>query len=333
MYRSMMAIDEASMIKDNPGLGTICRPGYVRERVATAKAMPSELNDVLQLNLCMWTESNRSWANMAAWSTACHRPNLRLEDCAGRSASVAMDAANKVDCTSLVALFEAEPGSGRLDPAALDLAAQTALAAAVGESIQGADTLADRIRALAAAGYVCFHRCFVPRAMVENSTAANFELYSKWARAGKLIVTEGARTDFGRIMQELAAWRALFPIRRFSFDPREMSYFVQVLQMEPWCDFPLVEVLQSPQMISQPMKELEALINCGLIGHDGDEVLAWMLGNVIQKTAQGGGPRKYYFPGREADENKIDGAAALIMALDGLLRQEAPAGEAGVVFV
>jgi phage terminase large subunit-like protein len=325
--------DPATWVKANPGLGTICRTGYVRERVATGRAMPSELNDVLQLNLCMWTESNTSWANMAAWNTLCHRPGLTWASLAGRPASVAMDAANKVDATSLVAVFEAAPGAGKLDPAALDLAAQTALAAALADAPQGAETLGEKIRALSAAGYHCIHRCFVPQAMVDNATGANHEHYTKWQRAGKLIVTPGARTDFGRIMEELALWRAHFPIRRFSFDPREMSYFVQQIQLQPWCDFPLVEVLQSPQMISQPMKELEALIAAGLMGHDGDEVLAWMLGNVVQKTAQGGGPRKYYFPGREADENKIDGAAALIMALDGLVRAAPPLADPGIVFL
>lgn len=329
----------ATWIKANPGLGTICRTGYVRERVAHGKAMPSELNDVLQLNFCMWTESNTSWANMAAWNSVCLRPGLRIEQFAGRKASVAMDAANKVDATSLVAVFEAQPGSGKLDPAALDLAAQAALVAAVGgaESIQGAETLSDKLAStvgeLAAAGYVCFHLCFVPRAMVQNARTSNYDKYMKWDREGKLIVTEGASTNFHRIMQELAKWRALFPFKRFSYDPKEMSYFVQELQVQPWCDFPLFEVLQSPQMISQPMKTLEALIGCGLMGHDGDEVLAWMLGNVVQKTAQGGGPRKYYFPGRENDENKIDGAASLIMALDGMLRTGETQGDPGIVFL
>jgi len=335
--------DPKTWIKANPGLGTICRTGYVRERVALGKAMPSELNDVLQLNFCMWTESNTSWANMAAWNTLCRRPGLALDRFSGMPASVAMDAANKVDATSLVAVFEAKPGSGRLNPEELNEAARAALAQANGSLQEEAERAefgsvssapsCEKVRSLAAAGYVCFHRCFVPQQMVQNATAANYEKYSKWAREDKLIVTPGGRTDFGRIMEELAKWRALFPIKRFSFDPKEMSYFVQQLQMQPWCDFPLVEVLQSPQMISQPMKELEALIACGLMGHDGDEVLSWMLGNVVQKTAQGGGPRKYYFPGREADENKIDGPVSLIMALDGMVRQAEEQGDPGVVFL
>jgi phage terminase large subunit-like protein len=134
-------------------------------------------------------------------------------------------------------------------------------------------------------------------------------------------------------MEELARWRGLFPISRFGFDPREMSYFVEQLQQQAWCDFPIVEVTQSPVMISQPMKELEALINSGLMCHSGDPVLAWMMGNVVQKSTNTGSQTKYYFPARPNDHSKIDGAAALIMALDGALRSPAPVGEAGVFFL
>lgn len=328
----------ATWIKANPGLGTILLRRYLEERVDLAKKMPSEMNDVLQLNFCQWTDTDVGWANMYAWNNRCRREGLRIEDYAGRTGSVAMDAANKVDITSLVVVFEAKPGSGKLDPAQLDIAAQTALAAAAGDSLEAqvadvnpAATLADVIREIAAAGYVCFHRAFVPADMVANSTQRNHELYRQWERAGRLIVTPGARTDFGRIEEELRAWRALFKFSRFSFDPRELAYFAQRIAV--WADFPIVEVTQSPQMISQPMKELEALICAGLMGHDGDPVLTWGVGNVIQKTASSGNLTKYYFPGRATAEGKIDPAASLIMALDGALRVPEPQGEPGLMFL
>ncbi len=326
----------ATWIKANPRLGAPEVRRYVAERVELARSMPSELNDILQLNFCTWTQSDVGWVNMYAWHNLCLREPMRLADFAGRSASVAMDAANKVDITSMVAVFERTPGSGKLDPTALNHAAQAALAASLGAAAAtltaGTATLGDSIRDLAASGYACFAAHFVPADMVANADGPNHELYREWRTAGKLIVTEGARTSFARIMAELAAWRALFRISRFSFDPREMSYFVEQLSQQPWCDFPLVEVSQSPQMISQPMKELEALINSGLLAHNGDPVLTWMMGNVIQKSTQTGSQTKAYFPARPNESSKIDGAAALIMAVDGALRTPAPEGEAGVMF-
>jgi phage terminase large subunit-like protein len=170
--------------------------------------------------------------------------------------------------------------------------------------------------------------------MVNNADGPNHELYREWQTAGKLIVTPGARTSFATIMAKLREWRALFRISRFSFDPREMSYFVEQLQAQDWCDFPLVEVTQTPQMISQPMKELEALACAGLMHHNGDPVLTWMVGNVVQKSTISGNQTKTYFPARPSEHAKIDGAAALIMAVDGMLRAPPEqGGDPGVFFL
>ena len=46
--------------------------------------------------------------------------------------------------------------------------------------------------------------------------------------------------------------------------------------------------------------------------HDGSPVLAWMISNVVSKLDQ----KDNVYPVRERVENKIDGAVALIMALN-----------------
>ena len=323
--------DPSKWIKANPGLGTICRRAYVAERVTTAQTMPSELNDVLQLNFCQWTESAGGWANMHQWDNVCADPALDIAQFAGRRAALAMDAANRVDVTSLVAVIERDPGSGTLDTSTLNAAARTALAQATAradaDDRPSADAPAQQAasaRALAAAGYVVFDWHFVPRALVENSSQENFDAYQQWWQAGELIVTEGAVTDFAAIMEKIRSLAAHLQVVRYQCDPRELGYFMQQLQTAPWCNFEIVQVSQSPAMISQPMKELEALIAAGLIQHRGGPVLRWMLANVVQKTTRSGGPMKYYFPSRAADARKIDGAVSLIMGIDGILRQSTP---------
>jgi phage terminase large subunit-like protein len=62
---------------------------------------------------------------------------------------------------------------------------------------------------------------------------------------------------------------------------------------------------------SEPTKELDALMRSGRIAHDGDLVLAWMLGNVVGHYDA----KENVYPRKERPENKIDGAIALIMAL------------------
>lgn len=336
--------DEKNWIKANPGLGTICRRGYVAERVQLAKDMPSEFNDVMQLNFCRWMESAGGWANMGQWDNACQDTKLRIEAFAGQRAALAMDAANRVDVTSLVAVVEREPGSGTLDLDKLNKAAKEALqqsvarqqaeAAASSEQRAGSgepETPAPAVRALSAAGYVTFSWHFVPEAMVNNAAAANHEAYQEWRDSGELIVTPGAVTDFDTIEAKLKELAALLAVARLQYDPRELAYFMQ--RVAVWASFELVEVSQSPAMISQPMKEVEALIAAALIKHDGNRVMRWMLANVVQKTTKSGGPIKYYFPTRPEDGKKIDGAVALIMAVDGMLRAGEPGGEPGVIML
>ncbi len=333
----------AVWIKANPGLGTICRRSYVAERAELAKMMPSELNDVLQLNFCLWVDSASGWANMYQWDNECLDATLKLEDFRGRRACLAMDAANRVDVTSLVAIVEREPGSGTLDPAKLEKAAQEALAQSVarqiaehqaedGEPPPGEDHAAPMptVRALAAAGYAVFDWHFVPDAMVENQRGDNYHIYQEWKASGELIVTDGTVTDFAAIMAKIKELCGILNVVRFQCDPRELGYFMQQLQAKEWAGFEIVEVSQSPAMISQPMKELEALIASGLVRHAGNRVMRWMMANVVQKHTRSG-PVKYYFPTRESDSKKIDGAVSLIMGLDGMLRAGEPVADPGMI--
>jgi phage terminase large subunit-like protein len=59
------------------------------------------------------------------------------------------------------------------------------------------------------------------------------------------------------------------------------------------------------------MKELGALIQQGMIRHDGDPVLAWMIGNTMARIDA----KENVYPTKPRAESKIDGSVALIMAL------------------
>jgi hypothetical protein len=74
---------------------------------------------------------------------------------------------------------------------------------------------------------------------------------------------------------------------------------------------PLAAALATVANFSEPTKELDALMRSGRIVHDGDPVLAWMLGNVVGHYDA----KENAYPRKERPENKIDGAIALIMAL------------------
>ena len=137
--------------------------------------------------------------------------------------------------------------------------------------------------------------------------------YQRWVAEGWLTETEGARTDFRILEEDLKRDAEKYPIKELAFDPREASYLIQNIDEWALNRFDCVEITQGPAHISEPMKELEAIIYDGKIRFNGDPVLTWMMSNVIRKQSQGS--VKYYYPSKERDNQKIDGVVALIMAL------------------
>ena len=154
----------------------------------------------------------------------------------------------------------------------------------------------------------CFARHFLPEATIELPENGHLR---KWRDDGWLTQTEGARTDQAIVEELLKEWSRRFSIVSVAYDPREMNYLMG--QVQGWANFDIIEVNQGPAHMSEPMKELEALIEEGRIVHQCDPVLTWMLSNVVRKQSQG--TVKYYYPSKERGENKIDGVVALIMAL------------------
>ena len=73
----------------------------------------------------------------------------------------------------------------------------------------------------------------------------------------------------------------------------------------------MVEIRPLVLHFSPAMKELEELVACRRLQHDGDPVLGWMIANVVCHRDA----KDNIYPKKEKVENKIDGAIALIMAL------------------
>lgn len=81
---------------------------------------------------------------------------------------------------------------------------------------------------------------------------------------------------------------------------------------------PMVELRQTVQNMSEPMKQLEALVLQGHLEHDGNPVLTWMISNVVAHLDA----KDNIYPRKERAENKIDGAVALIMALARMIQPD-----------
>jgi phage terminase large subunit-like protein len=57
--------DPSCWIKANPLLGVTITEEYLRETVAQAKAIPGQLNGILRLHFCVWTDAETAWMSRA----------------------------------------------------------------------------------------------------------------------------------------------------------------------------------------------------------------------------------------------------------------------------
>ncbi len=153
---------------------------------------------------------------------------------------------------------------------------------------------------------VAFGKFYLPEDAVERGNP-NYDIYNGWALKHLLTLTPGNVIDFSFIEADLQEAARTFDISQVGYDPYQATQFATRMLAE---GLPMVEVPQTVLSLSEPMKELDARIVSGGIHHDGNPVLGWMVGNVIAKKDA----KDNVYPRKARDENKIDGAVALIMA-------------------
>jgi phage terminase large subunit-like protein len=146
---------------------------------------------------------------------------------------------------------------------------------------------------------------YLPERTVEQSGNSQYE---GWRRSKWLTVTSGEVTDFDQIEVDLADDMGSLQVEEVAFDPWQATQLASHMIEQ---GAPMVEVRQTVQNISEPMKQLEALVLQGKLVHDGNPALSWMISNVVCHRDA----KDNIYPRKERNENKIDGAVALIMAL------------------
>jgi len=167
---------------------------------------------------------------------------------------------------------------------------------------------------LDAGGYAEFHRHYLPEEAVENGRNSQ---YQGWEIDGHLTTTPGSTTDQATIEADVRMMAAQFDVKMVGYDPWQAHYLASRLSGD---GLPMVEVRQTVANMSEPMKELEALVLNDQWRHNQDPVQSWMLSNVVAHTDA----KDNIYPRKEFPENKIDGVVATIMALGAAMKMEGP---------
>ena len=160
--------------------------------------------------------------------------------------------------------------------------------------------------------YYCFCRHYLPEDTIQLPENAH---YQGWSNAGLLVETPGPIIDFGYIEDDLLDFAKRFDIAEIPYDPHQATQLSTRMMEE---GLPMVEYRQIVLNMSEPMKELEALVLDGRFHFNGDPVLSWMASNVVAHYDV----KDNTYPRKQRVQNKIDGMVALIMAVGRAMKGE-----------
>lgn len=166
---------------------------------------------------------------------------------------------------------------------------------------------------LTALGYVfakddkiyIFDRSYIPEKRVEETRS---DIYKNCVESGHLLTTKGNAINYKHIFKQILKDAEDFDVEEVLFDPWNAVSMSQDLEEE---GINVVQFRMNTANLSEPTKNLEAMIRDKRIVHNGSPLLRWQLKNVVCKEDNAGN----VFPRKTEEKNKIDTIIALLMAI------------------
>ena len=134
-------------------------------------------------------------------------------------------------------------------------------------------------------------------------------MYDVWERQKHLMTTEGNVVHYGFIEEFICRLNEKYNIREIAYDRWNASMMVQNLQDD---GFSMIPFGQGFKDMSPPSKELMRLVLEKKLCHGGHPILRWNMDNAYVRTDPAGNVKI----DKEKSTEKVDGAVALVMALD-----------------
>jgi len=151
---------------------------------------------------------------------------------------------------------------------------------------------------------------WIPDRYLENKITEDKIPYDKWRDRGLLRTSEGSKVNY----TDVTDW-FIEQVEKYELRPLWVGY--DSWNANYWCDemkaygFDMVEVRQGAKTMSEPMKELRALLNDKEINYNNNPILKWCLSNMSVKADDNNNIRPY----KEHQRQRIDGAVSLIDAM------------------
>ncbi len=155
-------------------------------------------------------------------------------------------------------------------------------------------------------------------------------MYDQWERQGYILTTEGNVVHYGFIEKFICDLGERYNIREIAYDRWNATMMVQQLEDD---GFVMVPFGQGFKDMSPPTKELMRIVLERNLNHGGHLVLRWNMDNAFVRTDPAGNLKI----DKEKSTEKVDGAVALVMALDRAMKNQGGSGsvydERGLLYI
>jgi phage terminase large subunit-like protein len=276
---------EAAQRQANPGYGVSPKADYLAKQARKAKDQPGFFNAYLQLHLNVWTRSVVRWLSLERWA-----------ECDPQPADVRAAASEREKGLEGKACFGGLDLSSKLDLSALALV------------FRGENGLID---------VVC--RFWLPEATVDRYLKKGQRHYDVWQREGWLTVTPGDVIDYEFIRAEVLALSKRFSLQELAFDPWGATDLATRIMGD---GIKMVETRQGYKTLSEPSKDLQALVVAKKLRHANNPILRFCASNAVITTDAAGNIK----PDKEKAADRIDGIVATVMGLSRLITMKTGGG-------
>ena len=166
---------------------------------------------------------------------------------------------------------------------------------------------------------------WLPEETIDLRVRRDHVPYDIWRKKGLFYTTEGNSIHYEYIENHIKRLGKIYDIREIVFDRWRADQIVQNLEEDGYA---LVPFGQGFASMSMPTNELMRLCLDKRIAHGGNEVLRWMIDNVVIQSDSGRGEAQgmddagNIKPSKAKSTEKIDGIVAMIMGLARALANE-----------
>lgn len=162
--------------------------------------------------------------------------------------------------------------------------------------------------------FYAFEKSWLPADRIKSSKNV---FYQNWVKEGWLKTNTGEITDYNQIEADIIEISRNYEILCIAYDPAQATMISQNLLN---AGIHMVELSQTVRNISEPMKQVQALVYSMRLHHQKDPLFRWQAGNVVaHKDA-----KENIYPRKEigAGDPKIDSMMALFMAFNQIIMKD-----------